>query len=103
MSTHRSDFLKLLTTAAASTGSPASIAHALAIPANDGTRTPRPYGPGVKTEAGYVVLPVNNSLVVPMPTLKSRARQASSICSTMFDKNDGFFDRMVPILRVTPR
>jgi phospholipase C len=37
MSTHRRDFLKLLTTAAASTASPASIARALTIPANDET------------------------------------------------------------------
>jgi len=37
MSTHRRDFLKLLTTAAASTALPASIARALAIPANNRT------------------------------------------------------------------
>ncbi|HEY2162426.1 MAG TPA: alkaline phosphatase family protein, partial [Gemmatimonadaceae bacterium] len=39
MSTDRRDFLKLLTTAAASAGFPASIARALAIPANHRTGT----------------------------------------------------------------
>ena len=39
MSTQRRDFLKLLTTAAASAAFPASIARALAIPANDRTGT----------------------------------------------------------------
>jgi len=39
MSTSRRDFLKLLSTTAASTAFPASIARALAIPANNQTGT----------------------------------------------------------------
>jgi hypothetical protein len=54
-----------------------------------GTRTPWPYGPGVKTEAGHVALPVNNSLVVPAVEIPC-ARNYGGVGGTMWSKKPSF-------------
>src|SRR6266481_2301859 len=58
-----------------------------------GTRTPSPYGPGVKLDAGYPEEPVNNSLVVPTVE-KPCARDMGGVGGTTWSKKPSFSSYM---------
>jgi len=58
-----------------------------------GTRTPRPYGPGVLLVAGYDGLPLNSSLVVPAVEIPS-ARDCGGVGGTIWSKKPSFSSNM---------